>query len=234
MKLSKVKALITGGSSGIGMELAVQLMDKGADVAICGRDSERLGAAAKETGATAIQADVSKFEDCERAFSETLDAFGDCNVLVNNAGWGKFGALSDLSMDEFRAILDTNLVGATQMAQVAARHFAANEYGNIVNVSSTAALKGFAGGTAYVASKAALNAASDCWRHELRKFNIRVMVINPSEVLTNFAASAGYPQEKSERKLRSQEIAHAICGMLAMDDRGFTPELTVFATNPNG
>jgi 3-oxoacyl-[acyl-carrier protein] reductase len=74
---------------------------------------------------------------------------------------------------------------------------------------------------------------TECWRAELRKHEIRVMQINPSEVLTGFSAAAGGSQRPSEKKLRSEEIAHAILAMLAMDDRGFTTELTVFATNPD-
>ena len=111
-------------------------------------------------------------------------------------------------------------------------HFVTKKRGNIINVSSTAGSRGFAGGTAYVASKFALGGMTECWRAELRKHDIRVMQINPSEVLTNFSAAAGYDQKPSEKKLRSEEIAHAITAMLAMDDRGFTTELTVFATNP--
>ena len=94
--------------------------------------------------------------------------------------------------------------------------------------------RGFPGGTAYVASKFALGGMTECWRAELRKHEVRVMQINPSEVLTDFSSAAGYDQKRSEKKLRSREIAHAILGMLSMDDRGFTTELTVFATNPDG
>ena len=73
---------------------------------------------------------------------------------------------------------------------------------------------------------------TECWRAELRKNNIRVMLVNPSEVLTNFAATAGFPQKANDSKLRGEEIAHAVKAILEMDDRGFTTELSVFATNP--
>ena len=104
--------------------------------------------------------------------------------------------------------------------------------GNIVNICSTASLRGAPNGTAYYASKFALRGMTECWRGELRQHNVRVFLINPSEVLTGFGAAAGYQQEPNPTKLRGEEIAHAVNAVLEMDDRGFTPELTVFATNP--
>ena len=88
-------------------------------------------------------------------------------------------------------------------------------------------------GTAYYGSKFALRGMTECWRAELRQYNVRVMLVNPSEVLTDFYATAGLAQSKGNpTKLRGDEIAHAVRSALEMDDRGFTIELTVFATNP--
>jgi len=70
---------------------------------------------------------------------------------------------------------------------------------------------------------------TECWRAELRQYNVRVFLVNPSEVLTGFA---GFPQKENPTKLRSEDIAQMVRAMLEMDDRGFTPELTIFATNP--
>ncbi|MGZ8811000.1 MAG: SDR family oxidoreductase, partial [Thermoanaerobaculia bacterium] len=128
----------------------------------------------------------------------------------------------------------TNVFGAMLVARQSARHFVAQQRGNIVNVASTAGQRGYAGGTAYSSSKFALTGLTECWRAELRKSNIRVMQVNPSEVMTNFVAASGRElRPTSERKLRATEIAHAIVSMLAMEDRGFTTELTVWATNPD-
>jgi len=107
--------------------------------------------------------------------------------------------------------------------------------GNIVNICSTASLRGAANGTAYYASKFALRGMTECWRAELRPSNVRVILVNPSEVMTEFAAHAGLPQRTAPdnpTKLRVDEIAHAVRTSLEMDDRGFVTELTVFATNP--
>ena len=233
MKLDECIALVTGGSSGIGLETARSLVRAGARVAVCGRTKDRVERAAKEAGAFPLAGDVGREDDAARMVQAVVREFGDYNTLINNAGWGRFSALLDLRLEDFQAVMGTNVFGAMLMARESARHFVSRRRGNIVNVSSTAGSRGFAGGTAYVASKFALGGMTECWRAELRKHEIRVMQINPSEVQTGFASSGGRVQKLSEKKLRSEEIAHAILAMLAMDDRGFTTELTVFATNPD-
>jgi len=234
MDLSQCHALVTGGSSGIGLATAKLIREAGGKVAICGRRAGPVEQAARELDVLPLVGDVGKEEDAQRIVRAVVDEFGAYDTLVNNAGWGRFGMLLDLELSDFRAVMDTNVFGAMLMARESARHFVeARRGGNIVNVSSTAGSRGFPGGTAYVASKFALGGMTECWRAELRKHDIRVMQINPSEVLTAFSAAAGGKQKPSERKLRAQEIAHAIGAMLTMDDRGFTTELTVFATNPD-
>ena len=118
------------------------------------------------------------------------------------------------------------------MAREASKHFIERKRGNIINIASTAGLRGGPNGTAYYASKFALRGMTECWRSELRQYNIRVFLINPSEVLTQFAANAGKDQPDNPTKLRPEDIAHMVKAVLEMDDRGFTPELTIFATNP--
>ena len=232
MNLKNAVALVTGGSAGIGYSIAKTLAESGARVAITGRDKGRLETAAKEIGALGVQADVSKEADVERTYSEVLAKFGDLDILVNNAGVGVFKPLVELELARFEAVFDTNVTGAMLMGREAAKIFIKRNRGNIINIASTAALRGAANGTAYYGSKFALRGMTECWRAELRKYNIRVMLVNPSEVLTNFAATAGFPQKATEGKLRGDEIAHAVKAMLEMDDRGFTVEVAVFATNP--
>jgi 3-oxoacyl-[acyl-carrier protein] reductase len=233
MDLRGAKVLITGGSSGIGLETARLLIASGAKVAITGRDEGKLRHAADELKAHAIQADVSRPEDAARMVDDTVRAFGSFNVLINNAGLGHFAPLVELEMADFRRIMETNVFGAMLAAQAAAKHFiAGGEGGNIVNIASTAGQRGFAGGTAYTATKFALSAMTECWRAELRAHDIRVMQVNPSEVLTDFQTRQGRSQQMNESKLRGAEIAHAIKAMLEMDDRGFVTDLTVWATNP--
>jgi 3-oxoacyl-[acyl-carrier protein] reductase len=230
MKLNDVRALVTGGSSGIGFEIARQLRANGGEVVICGRDEAKVIEAAGIIGAHGIRADVSVEAEAVALLRKTVELFPDYNVLVNNAGFGSFAPLLDTDLGEMQRVFATNVFGAMVVARESARHFVTRKRGNIINISSSAGVRGFAGGTAYAASKFALSGMTECWRAELRKHDVRVMQINPSEVQTDFFRG-GRPQ--SERKLRATEIAHAALSMLTMDDRGFITELSVWATNPD-
>ena len=233
MNLQQARVLVTGGSSGIGLGVARLLVERGAGVAICGRDEARLRRAAKETGATALPGDVSVEADAGRLVRETVQALGGYNVLVNNAGVGEFAPLLEITADAMRRVWEINVLGATLMARESARHFVTRQSGNIINIGSTSGLRAGAGSSAYASTKFALRALSESWRSELRSHNIRVMLLNPSEVITEFADRAGRQQQpENPSKLHPEDIAHAAVAMLEMDDRGFIPELSVWATNP--
>lgn len=233
MNLTNATALVTGGSSGIGLAIAKTLVDAGSRVAITGRNATRLHEAARATGAHPINADVSSEDDVKRTFREFFDKFEHLDILVNNAAFGERRALVDVDRAKFDAILQTNVVGTMLMSREAARHFIERKSGNLINIGSTAGVRGAANGTSYYASKFALRGMTECWRGELRQHNVRVILINPSEVLTNFAAAAGFGQDdRNPTKLQPGDIAHVVKSALEMHDRGFTTEVTVFATNP--
>ena len=232
MDLRNRIAIVTGGSAGIGKGIAEMLVSSGARVAITGRNRARLEETAKAIGAHPIQADVSQEADVERTMKEVLQKFGDLDVLVNNAGLGVFKQLVDMDLAGFQRTFATNVTGAFLMAREAAKHFVARKRGDIVNIGSTASHRGAPNGTAYYASKFALRGMTECWRGELRKHNIRVILVNPSEVITSFGDAAGFKQKDHPSKLQPADIAHAVKAALEMEDRGFIPELTVFATNP--
>ncbi|MEM7482367.1 MAG: SDR family NAD(P)-dependent oxidoreductase [Acidobacteriota bacterium] len=232
MKIEGSKALVTGGSGGIGKAIAAALIAKGGAVTITGRDEHKLRATAEEIGAHAITADVGAEEDAVRSVEEFVDHHGRIDLLVNNAGFGTFQSLVEMSLETLESVYRTNVFGAFVMGREAAKRMIAQGSGNIVNISSTSGLKGGRGSTAYSSSKFALRGMTECWRDELRRHDIRVILVNPSEVLTDFATTAGFDQQASPKKLRPQEIADALVGALAIDDRGFIPEFSVFATNP--
>lgn len=234
MDLKNVRAIVTGGSSGIGLATAKRLIEEGGRVAIVARHREKLEASAREIGAIPMIGDVSRDEDVKQIVQRAIVEMGEFNVLINNAGFGRFAPLVELPVSDMQEIFATNVIGAMLMGREAARYFVDRQYGNIINIASTAAQRGFAGGTAYCASKFALAAMTECWRAELRKSNVRVMQVNPSEVQTDFVVSSGREARPlSERKLRGKEIADTIAAMLAMDDRGFITDATVWATNPD-
>jgi 3-oxoacyl-[acyl-carrier protein] reductase len=230
MEFKNGRALVTGGSKGIGRSIAQALIAEGMQVAIMSRNREELEQAAEEIKALAVPGDVSREEDAKSAVARTVESFGGLDLLINNAGFGRFARLDDVASKDFREVLETNVLGVVHMTQEALPHFRKQGRGHIVNISSTAGLKGFQGGTIYVASKFALKGMTECWREELRRENIRVMLCNPSEVQTSFGGKD--PGPLNPKKLRGTEIADAVVGALRLDDRGFIPEFSVFATNP--
>ncbi len=233
MDLSKINALVTGGSSGIGKATAKAIIEAGGNAVIAARGKDRLQNTADEIDAIPVQCDVSKEAEVINLIERTVEELDDYNVLINNAGYGEFSKLVNLSAKDFEDQLRTNTIGAMLVARESAKHFIQQDYGNIINVSSTAGKRGFEGGTAYVASKFALGGMTECWRSELREHNIRVMQINPSEVQTQFSENAGMGERAfNETKLIADDIAQTICSMLSLADRGFIPETSVWATNP--
>lgn len=232
MDIKNAKVLITGGSSGIGYETARLLRAQGAQVLICGRDGQKVQEAAAALDVHGIQADVSAEADVARLFEIALATLGGLNVLINNAGIGYMAPLAETNLADFTKVWEINVKGAFLCGQAAARHFISQSNGNIINIASTAGLRGFPKGTAYVASKFALSGMTECWRAELRQHNIRVMQVNPSEVVTEFGTKLGYEAVNVDRKLKGTEIAHVIAAMLSMNDIGFIPDASVWATNP--
>jgi len=233
MQIKDSTFLITGGSAGIGKATARLLIEKGGRVAITGRNKSRLEKTAKELGAFPINADVARLEDIEMTFDVFMKKFSKLDCLINNAGiGGRWDDVFNLQWDDFVNVYSVNVFGAAMMAKYASNIFKKQKSGNIVNIASTAALKGYESGTVYASSKFALRGMTECWRAELRKYNVRVILVNPSEVITAFDDPEGKEREEVHNKLRGIEIAHTIVSALEMDDRGFIPEVTVWATNP--
>ncbi|MAT40600.1 MAG: short-chain dehydrogenase [Ectothiorhodospiraceae bacterium] len=232
MNLKNANVLITGGSLGIGKATAMLLKEHGANIAITGRNKDRLDKAAKEIGAIAIQADAGNEADIKKTFEELSSHWDRLDVLVNNAGIGKHSALAEVTSKEFTDVFNVNVLGAALYAREAAEWFKKQNSGNIINIASTSGLKGYETGTMYVASKFALRGMTECWRAELRRYNVRVTLVNPSEVTTAFGNPQGVERPDEPKKLRSMEIAHVIKSVLEIDDRGFVTDATVFATNP--
>jgi 3-oxoacyl-[acyl-carrier protein] reductase len=232
VKLENSKILITGGSLGIGKATARLLAESGARVGITGRDKIRLDAAAMETGAFPIVADVGKEDDINQTYHAFLEKFGGLDCLVNNAGIARSRPIDDVTLEDFDEIYRVNVYGAALMTAKAVSILKKQKHGTIINIGSTAGLKGYEGGTVYASSKFALRGMTMCWQAELRRHNIRVILINPSEVATAIGSPDRVEREAPPNKLSSVEIAHAIKSSLEMDDRGFIPEHAVFATNP--
>ncbi len=233
MYIEKSRILITGGSLGIGKETAKQLVDQGAKVIITGRDKNRLDQAAKETGAIPYVFDIADFQSIDQHAEKCISLLdGKIDAIINNAGIGVFPKIGEIKIEDFQQVYATNVFGLALLTQEVVKIFKAQNYGNIINIGSTASQKGFVGGTVYASSKFALRGMTQSWQAELRKYNIRVFLVNPSEVTTAFADEKRIEKEELSNKLNSQEIAHTIISVLKMRDKGFIPEVTVWATNP--
>jgi 3-oxoacyl-[acyl-carrier protein] reductase len=230
MQLEGARVLITGGGTGIGFATAQRLVGAGARVAICGRRRDVLARAGEEIGALAVPADVGDEGDVRRLFAAVLDELGGLEAVVNNAAVGYRAPLAEIERERFEDVFQVNVVGAMLVAREAARHFVERGGGTLVNVGSTAARKGYAGGSAYAASKFALTGLTECWRAELRQHGVRVMQVNPSEVQTPFG---GRDVERANpSKLVAEDVAQLVSLLLALEDRGFVTEATLWATNP--
>jgi 3-oxoacyl-[acyl-carrier protein] reductase len=232
-------ALVTGGSSGIGLAIARALVDAAMRVVVVGRNRTRLRAAAGELlagapsgsegrGATsrvlAVTADVSKPGEVKRAVQQTLARFGRIDVLVNNAGMVGRGRVEDLSDREWDRVLSVNLRGAFLCARAVLPSMKRQRRGYIVNISSLAGKIGMAGSGAYCASKFGLVGLSQSIGEEGTPWNIRATAICPAYVNTPMVR--GTPVDPS-RMIQPQDIAATVLYLLRLTDYAVVKEVVV-------
>ncbi|MDE2955773.1 MAG: oxidoreductase [Bacteroidota bacterium] len=182
--------LITGASSGMGREAAILLARGGHTVYAGARRAERMEDLS-EHGITPVQMDVSKGEDNERAVREIINAKGRIDVLINNAGFGLYGTVEDIPLEDARYQFEVNLFGIAHLTQLVLPHMRAQRSGRIVNVSSMGGRIYTPLGAWYHATKHALEGWSDCLRVETAPFNIQVVVIQPGAIRTEFGDVMG-------------------------------------------
>jgi NAD(P)-dependent dehydrogenase (short-subunit alcohol dehydrogenase family) len=227
--LVKRVALVTGGSRGIGRAIAIRLAELGAAVAICGRNNEKLRATADELQARTERvfwqtADVTRSDDVGKLISGTEAKLGPIEILVNNAGIGLFGPAHEKSEEDWDRVLNTNLKSVFLVSRAAVPSMIKKGAGDIINISSLAGRNTFAGGGLYCASKWGVQGLSGCMAEDLRAYGIRVSVICPGSVATEFS---GHALKDAGRALQPEDVAHAVEAVVTQRPGSFMSEIQV-------
>ena len=231
------RALVTGGSKGIGLAIAEALAREGVAVAICGRkdtELQRALAAIRKTTpsakTTACVADVSKPADVANLFTHIDRELGGLDILVNNAGLGIFRPTADLTVEEWDRMIGVNLSGTFYCSRLALPRLRQAGGGSIINISSLAGKNPFAGGSGYNASKFGMNGFSEAMMLDHRHDNVRVSYVMPGSVDTEFSGHAA--AEKSDWKIAPEDIADIVLHILQMPKRTLISRVEVRPSRP--
>jgi 3-oxoacyl-[acyl-carrier protein] reductase len=226
-------ALVTGASRGIGFAIAEALGRIGAKVGICARDSKKLeDAAAKlrsggiELAATA--ADVTNAKDIGALVAKTEQSLGPIEILINNAGIGYFGPTHLAEEKNWDAVLDTNLKSVFLISKAVAPGMIERRSGHIINIASLAGKNAFKNGGIYCASKWGLMGLTECMAEDLREYGIRVSVICPGSVATDFGPPAS--KKDPQKMLQPDDIAHAVAMLVTQAPQSFISEVLIRPT----
>jgi NADP-dependent 3-hydroxy acid dehydrogenase YdfG len=181
--------VITGASSGLGEETARHLAEKGAKVALGARRTDRIESLAdeiKENGgdAIAVSTDVTQRDQVKKLVDSAVDAFGQVDVILNNAGLMPLSPMEDLKIDEWDQMIDVNINGVLYGIAAALPYMKEQKSGHFINISSVAGHKIFPGSTVYSATKSAVRVISEGLRQEVKPYNIRTTIISPGAVKT--------------------------------------------------
>ena len=229
-------AVVTGSTRGIGFGVAEGLVDRGWAVVVGSRSEsavERTVGALRETGEAVAgrRVDVRRPDECRAFVDEAVERFGRLDLLVNNAGVGSFRPIQEMSPEDWDLQIRTNLDGVFHCSEAAIPHLRRNEEGGwIVNIGSIASRHAIAGGAAYNASKFGLLGLTEAMMLDLRHENVRVSIVMPGSVATDFFGSPADPEESW--KLRAEDVARAVVDLLEYPPRALPSRVEVRPTRP--
>lgn len=230
-------ALVTGAGKGIGRAIAIALANEGVNVGLVARterDLLEVAATIKAIGVgTAIAtADVSIMNEVNLAVEKITGELGAIDILINNAGIGAFGGFLEMEPAKWEQIIQVNLMGPYYVTRSVLASMIERKTGDIVNISSTAGIRGGAVTSAYSASKAGLIALSESLMYEVRKHNIRVTTLTPSTIATDMAFELKITDGNPEKVMQPEDFAELIISQLKLNRRVFVKDAAIWSTNP--
>lgn len=231
------KALVTGGSRGLGKAIAIALAKKGVDIAITGRNIEKLKSVVEQLQSYGVQAtseafDVSNKEQVFESIKRLEQGFGKFDILINNAGIAKFGEFSQMDVSDWENIINTNVMGVYYVTRAVLPSMIDSKVGDIINVSSTAGLNGSPTTSAYSASKFAVIGLSQSLMKEVRKHNIRVTTLTPSTIASDMSIDLGLTDGNPEKVLQPEDFAELVIATLEFPRRALIQSASIWSTNP--
>ncbi|MGB3064631.1 3-ketoacyl-ACP reductase [Sphingobacterium thalpophilum] len=235
--LTGKRALVTGGARGLGRAIAAALVKEGVQVAITGRNEMALKQAVAElsvsgTAVTYAVFDVADHAAVEREIQQLNHSFGNFDILINNAGISSFAPVADMDVADWTEIIQVNLLGTYFVTKAMLPQFLAQNYGDIVMVSSTAGLNGAATTSAYSASKFGVIGFADSLMREVRKNNIRVCTLMPSTIASDMSKQLGLTDGDPDKVLQPEDFAELVVANLKLPRRAMLKSASLWSTNP--
>lgn len=230
-------ALVTGAGKGIGRAVALALANEGVHIGLIARTEKDLLSVAEELRFLGVKtsvatADVSEIESVNAAVAHIQKQLGNIDILINNAGTAKFGNFLELEPAEWENQIKINLFGVYYVTRAVLPQMIERKTGDIINISSSAGLKGNALTSAYSASKFAVMGLTDSLMLEVRKHNIRVTALTPSTVVTDLAKSANLINNNEEKLMHPEDFAELMVAHLKLNRRVFVKDASIWSTNP--
>lgn len=231
-------AFVTGAGKGIGKAVAVALANEGVNIGLIARTEADLVEVEREVKSLGVKAayaavDISSQEEVDQSIKKLTDMLGPADILINNAGIGRFATLLEMDPEEWKRIIDVNLMGPYYVTRAVLPQLIEKNGGDIINISSTNGLNGAATSSAYSASKFGLIGLTESLAQEVRRNNIRVTALTPSTVATELAIKTNLIAENNNEKyMQPEDIAEVIVNQLKLHPRIYVKTASLLATNP--
>lgn len=237
MNLNGKNAIVTGGGRGLGKAVALILASEGVNVGITGRNEENLKMTVDEIQKLGVKGAYAVFSidneiHVKAGVESIVEQLGGVDILINNAGIGDFGSIEDMSSEVWEQVIKTNLFGVYYAAKAVYPFLKERCEGDIINVASTAGLKGGPNMSAYAASKAAVVSLSQSMMAEWRKQNIRVVTLTPSTIASDMSIEGGLTDGNPDKVLQPEDFAEWVRDILKMNRRALIANGSIFSTNP--